>query len=216
MENKILKTAENLRANNMEAYIVDSKAEVLPLLKTLIPKGAGVGVGGSVTLNTIGVIPFLRNGDYNFFDRYKEGLSREQAVEIMRGALTANTFITSSNAVTEKGSLYNVDGNGNRVAALCFGPENVIVIVGQNKIVKDLREAEIRVKALAAPKNCERLGINTPCLKTGSCVSLKNEDRELCDGCKNKGSICCSYVVTGYQRTAGRIKVIIVKENLGY
>ncbi len=216
MENKILKTAENLRANNMEPFILESRDEVLPLLKSLIAKGATVGVGGSVTLDEIGVIPFLREGDYSFFDRYAQGLSREQAEEIMGRALTADTFITSSNALTEGGALYNVDGNGNRVAALCFGPKNVIVIVGVNKIVKDIAEAEERVKSLAAPKNCRRLGIESPCFKSGQCVSLSFKDRELTDGCTGQGRICCSYLVTGYQRSKGRIKVIIVKDNLGY
>ena len=216
MNNLITKVSENLKRNNMVPYIVETKDEILPLLKTLLPEGASVGVGGSVTLNEIDAINFLREGNYKFFDRHAEGLTRPEAVEIMRQSLLADAFITSSNAVTEKGELYNVDGNGNRVAALCFGPTEVIVIVGANKIVKDLKAAEERVKTIAAPKNCERLSINSPCSKTGECASMKMENREMCDGCKIDERICSTYVLSGYQRIKDRIKVIICKENMGY
>lgn len=216
MERIISKTVENLKKNNMQPFVVDKKEDILPLLKNLIPAGASVGVGGSVTLDELGVIPFIREGDYNFFDRYADGLSRGEAVEVMRKALLADVFLTSSNAVTKDGALYNVDGNGNRVAALCFGPKSVIVIVGANKIVKDLKAAEERVKKIAAPKNCNRLGLESACAKSGECVSLKKDERQLCDGCFTEGRICCSYVVSAYQRNKDRIKVIICKENMGY
>ncbi len=216
MNNLISKVAENLTKNNMQAFVVDTKDEILPLLKTLLPSGASVGVGGSVTLDEIGVIPFLREGDYAFFDRYAEGLTRPEAVEIMRKALLADAFITSSNAITEKGELYNVDGNGNRVAALCFGPKEVIVIAGANKIVKDLKAAEERVKTIAAPKNCARLGLDSPCFKNGECASIGFKNREMCDGCRTDSRICSTYVLSGYQRNKNRIKVILCKENLGY
>lgn len=216
MENTIKKTVENLRRNNMVPYVVEKGSDVLPLLKTLLPEGVTVGVGGSETLTKLGVISFLREGNYKFFDRYAKGLTRPEAVEVMRQSLLADAFITSSNAVTEKGELYNVDGNGNRVAALCFGPKEVFVIVGANKIVKDIKAAEERVKKIAAPKNCQRLALPSPCSKTGECVSLSLENRELCDGCATESRICSSYVISGYQRNKDRIKVIICKESMGY
>lgn len=216
MENTIKKTVENLRRNNMVPYVVEKGSDVLPLLKTLLPEGASVGVGGSETLTKLGVISFLREGNYKFFDRYAKGLTRPEAVEVMRQSLLADVFLTSSNAVTEKGELYNVDGNGNRVAALCFGPKEVLVIVGANKIVKDIKAAEERVKKIAAPKNCQRLALPSPCSKTGECVSLSLENRELCDGCATESRICSSYVISGYQRNKDRIKVIICKESMGY
>lgn len=216
MENTIKKTVENLRRNNMVPYVVEKVSDVLPLLKTLLPEGVTVGVGGSETLTKLGVISFLREGNYNFFDRYAKGLARPEAVEVMRQSLLADAFITSSNAVTEKGELYNVDGNGNRVAALCFGPKEVFVIVGANKIVKDIKAAEERVKKIAAPKNCQRLALPSPCSKTGECVSLSLENRELCDGCATESRICSSYVISSYQRNKDRIKVIICKESMGY
>ena len=216
MENTIKKTVENLRRNNMVPYVVEKGSDVLPLLKTLLPEGASVGVGGSETLTKLGVISFLREGNYKFVDRYAKGLTRPEAVEVMRQSLLADVFLTSSNAVTEKGELYNVDGNGNRVAALCFGPKEVLVIVGANKIVKDIKAAEERVKKIAAPKNCQRLALPSPCSKTGECVSLSLENRELCDGCATESRICSSYVISGYQRNKDRIKVIICKESMGY
>ncbi len=216
MENIINKTAKNLKTNNMVPFVVETKDEILPLLKKLIMEGSSVGVGGSVTLDEISVIPFLREGPYKFFDRYAEGLSRPEAVEIMRQALLADVFLTSSNAVTENGELYNVDGNGNRVAALCFGPKNVIVVIGANKIVKDIKAAEQRVKKIASPKNCNRLSLESPCAKLGECVSIEKSERQMCDGCNSESRICCSYVVSAYQRNKDRIKVIICKENMGY
>lgn len=216
MENTIKKTVENLRRNNMVPYVVEKGSDVLPLLKTLLPEGVTVGVGGSETLTKLGVISFLREGNYKFFDRYAKGLTRPEAVEVMRQSLLADVFLTSSNAVTEKGELYNVDGNGNRVAALCFGPKEVLVIVGANKIVKDIKAAEERVKKIAAPKNCQRLALPSPCSKTGECASLSLENRELCDGCATESRICSSYVISGYQRNKDRIKVIICKESMGY
>ncbi len=216
MDNLIKKVVENLKANNMVPYVVEKKDDIIPLLKTLLPEGISVGVGGSATLNEIDAIQFLREGNYKFFDRYAEGLTRPEAVEVMRNSLLADAFITSSNAITEKGELYNVDGNGNRVAALCFGPKEVIVVVGVNKIVKDLTAAEERVKTIAAPKNCQRLLVDSPCSKTGKCVSMKMENREMCDGCKIDSRICSTYVLTGFQRIKDRIKVIICKENMGY
>ena len=122
----------------------------------------------------------------------------------------------STNALTENGELYNVDGNSNRVAALLYGPKSVIVVCGINKIVKNIDEAIKRVKTIAAPQNTIRLGIETPCGKTGKCVSLRKENPELCDGCHGDTRICCNYVVSAQQRHIDRIKVIIIGEEYGY
>ena len=122
----------------------------------------------------------------------------------------------SSNAVTESGVLYNVDGNGNRVAALTFGPKSVIVVMGYNKIVKDLDEAVRRVKTVSAPANAVRLNCETYCRHTGVCVSLSKEHPEMADGCRNSDRVCATYVVSGQQRVKDRIKVILVGEELGY
>ncbi len=210
----IEKTLEALRKNNMEAYFVNDRKEALSLTESLLEKGETVSVGGSVTLSEVGVLDMLRNGDYEFLDRYKEGLDRSEIEEIFRKSFFADSYIVSSNAVTENGELYNVDGNANRVSAMLFGPKSVICIVGKNKIVKNLKEAEKRVKTIAAPKNAKRLNCETYCAKTGVCLGA--EDENMCEGCASEGRICASYVVHGRQRVKNRIKVIIVNENLGY
>ena len=112
--------------------------------------------------------------------------------------------------------LYNVDGNSNRVACIVYGPRQVIMIVGVNKIVKDIDDAIYRVKTVCAPMNTQRLDVKTPCNKTGKCISLSKENPYLCDGCGGDNRICCNYVVSAKQRHKNRIKVIIVNENLGY
>jgi L-lactate utilization protein LutB len=216
MDNIIKKTLENLEKNNMASYYVETKEEIIPLLKELIEKGSTIGVGGSETLNQIGALDFIRNGDYEFFDRYEKGLSPEQISEVIVKALSADVFLSSSNAVTENGELYNVDGRGNRVAAFCFGPKSVIVIVGANKIVLNIEAAVERVKKIAAPKNTVRLACKTPCAKTGECISLRLDNPKMCDGCLSDDRICISYLISGRQRIKNRIKVIICKESLGY
>ncbi len=205
-----------LKNNNMDAFFADTKEDALKLLKKLLTSGETIAVGGSVTLNELGVIDLLRSGDYNFIDRYEDGISPEETAKRLKKGLAADTFICSSNAITKDGYLYNVDGVGNRVAAITYGPESVIIIAGKNKIVEDLKAAEIRVKTIAAPKNSNRLNADTYCLKEGSCLSLKNDTAEMCNGCTANNRICCNYVVTAKQRTKGRIKVILVNCDLGY
>ncbi len=206
--------AEALRRNNMETFCVDTAAEVVPLLKTLLQSGDTVAVGGSRSLDECGVLPFLRSGEYRFLDRYAPGLSADQVRDVFVQSLGADAYLCSANAVTERGEVYCVDGNGNRIAALCFGPKSVILVVGCNKIVADLNEAQQRVKTLAAPKNTARLHCATPCASTGVCFGA---DGEFCtDGCSTDARICCSYLTLGKQRTPGRIKVVLVAEPLGF
>ena len=128
------------------------------------------------------------------------------------------TFIfCSSNAVAQNGELVNVDGFSNRISAIAFGPKRVIMVVGKNKLVKDVNEAFIRIKKIAAPKNCVRLGIDSPCAKLGHCVSLlKTETPAMTDGCDNQRRICRNYLVSSKQNTKDRIIVLCVNENLGY
>lgn len=199
---KIQKTMENLQKNNMEPYYVDSCAQVVELVKKLCPEGRRVSCGGSATLAESGVMDLLRSGRYDFLDRAAEGADPD---EVMHQALSCDTYFMSTNAVTEAGELYNIDGRGNRVAALIYGPKNVIVIAGYNKIVADLNTAARRVCEMAAPANTIRLKLNTPCAKVGTCCDCHTADR-----------ICCSFVVSKYQKQPGRIKVIIVGEPLGY
>ena len=216
LKSRIETTMQNLRLNKMEPYFVQTSAEACEKVRELLEKGCTVSCGGSVTLKQTGVYDLISSPDYAFLDRSAPGLTREQVEEIYRKTFFADAFVTSTNALTENGELYNVDGNSNRVAAILYGPKSVIVVCGVNKIVKNIDEAINRVKTKAAPPNTVRLNIDTYCAKTGQCVSLGKENPEMCEGCHGDGRICCNYVVCAQQRHVNRIKVIIVNEELGY
>ena len=201
------RTAEALRNNNIFCECAENREEALEIISGLISPGDTVAVGGSMSLFEAGVIEMLRCGSYNFLDRYQKGLTKEQIDKIYADSFSADCYLASANAVTERGELYNVDGNGNRVAAMLYGPKSVILLVGYNKIVRDLDEAKKRVCEIAAPANAVRLGVDAPCSQTGRCVS-----------CSSASRICADYVVIGRQRPSfkDRIKVILVGEELGY
>ena len=213
--NRIEKTIEALKKNNMEAYFVETRDEAVDLTLSLIEKGSSIGVGGSVTINQLGMLEILRNGDYDFFDRYAF-TEREKIEEMMHKTLNADVFLCSANAITENGELYNVDGTNNRIAAILYGPKSVIVLAGVNKIVPNLEEAVIRVKTVAAPLNCKRLKKNTYCAQKGICAALSGDSNGMTDGCSSPDRICRNYVVSGPQVQKNRIKVILINEELGY
>lgn len=215
MTEQIKLTMENLNKNNMESIFVETREDALNTALSLLNDGDTVSVGGSVTLSEIGMLEALKNGKYNYLDRYAASNPSEMH-EIFRKSFFADAYITSSNAVTENGELYNVDGNANRVAAMMYGPKKVIVIVGKNKIVKDLDAAVLRVKTIAAPLNCKRLNKETYCIKTGHCVTVDNGKAcEMGAGCRSKDRICRNFTVMG-EHIPNRVKVIIVNEDLGY
>ena len=211
----IQNTIEALTSNRMDVYDVKTAEEAKALALSLIPEGSSCASGGSVTLAETGIVDALKNGNYNYIDRMIPGLTQEQKEEAMRAAFSADFYLASANAITEDGELYNVDGNSNRVAALLYGAKNVIVVAGVNKLVKNLDEAVLRVKTIAAPKNAARLSCNTPCAKLGHCISLERNGG-MTDGCKTPARICANFTVMAYQRHASRTKVILVDESLGY
>ena len=213
MEKVIENVIKALVANNMNAYYAETKAEVPEIVESILNKGDVISCGGSVTLSECGVTDLMKNGSYNFLDRSAPGLTREEVLEIYRKVFGSDAFLTSANAITENGELINVDGNGNRVSAICFGPKKVICIVGKNKIVSDVNAGLKRVKEVAAPKNAVRLNCKTPCREKGVCPYLNGE---IATGCKSPDRLCAHYVVNGYQREKGRINVIICAEELGY
>ncbi len=216
IKKRIAKTMENLSRNNMQPFFVETISEIPAKVAELLNDGDTVGVGGAQSLFESGVIDLLRGGKYNFLDRYADGLSMDGLHEIFIKSFSANAYICSSNAITESGELYNVDGNSNRVAAIVYGPKNVIIVAGYNKIVKDLDEAVCRVKSVAAPVNAARLGSETYCLHSGQCMVNYGGAAKMCEGCRTEARICCNYVVSAFQRHKNRIKVIIVGEELGY
>ncbi|MGN1318022.1 MAG: lactate utilization protein [Lachnospirales bacterium] len=195
---------KNLEKRNIKGYYAKNKEEALNLALSLIPENSSVSYGGSMTINEIGLMDKLKEGNYNFIDRAL-AKTPEQTKEIYHKALNCDYYIMSSNAITKEGELVNIDGNGNRVAALIYGPENVIVIVGINKLVSDVKEAYKRIKNIACPINTLRLNKKTPCAITGSCGD-----------CYGDGCICSHTVITRRSGIKDRIKVIFVGESLGY
>ncbi len=205
IEKKIKRTMENLEKNNMEAFYAEDASKAMDIVKGLVKEGETVSVGGSMTLFETGLIEYLKSGKFNYLDRYAAGLTPEGVKEVFRKTFFADTYFTSTNALTEDGELYNVDGTCNRVAAMLYGPDKVIVIAGVNKIVPDSDSAIERVRRTAAPANAIRLSRKTPCVSTGYCMDCSSPER-----------ICNSYVLIGRQPAKGRIKVIIVGSDLGY
>jgi hypothetical protein len=214
---RIEKILAALQKNNMQGFFVKTGAEAAALAESLLTPGSVVTVGGSVTLRETGIIDILASGRYEYLDRYDPALSQDELKALFRRSFSADSYLCSVNAITESGELYQVDGNGNRVAALLYGPEQVIVVAGRNKIVTDLSGAVHRVKQTAAPANSARLNCNTPCVETGECVSLRKEAHpEMTGGCQNARRICSNYVIMARQQIKDRIKVILVGEDLGY
>lgn len=204
-EQRILRTIEALNENNINGYMASSKEELIEKIKEIVPSGSKVGYGGSMTLFESGVMEHLRSERYDLLDRDKKGLTSEEVKEIYRSAFSADAYFSSTNAITEKGELYNVDGNGNRVAAMLYGPEKVIVIVGVNKIVKDVESAIKRNREVSAPANANRLNRKTPCAKVGYCMDCKSEEK-----------VCREYTLIRSQNRNDRMYVIFINEELGY
>lgn len=199
------KVAEALNKRYFEAYYCPDRDTAVQKVLELISTDDTVSWGGTLTVDELGIKDLLRARGQRLIDR-DCAQSNEERVELMRQGLLADTFLTSSNAVTADGQLFNIDGNGNRVAAFCYGPKQVIVVAGMNKVAGDLEGAMRRAREVAAPVNAQRFaGLKTPCSVTG-----------LCADCTGPDSICCQIVTTRICRPAGRIKVVLVGEELGF
>ncbi len=195
---------KGLATRNMEGYYAKTKEEALEKALELINLKSSVSWGGSASAESIGLIEAIIQGDYKEINR-ASGETPEEVQALIRKSFSADYYITGTNAITEDGMLVNIDGSGNRVAALCFGPAYVIVIVGMNKVVKTESDAVSRARNIAAPINAQRFPLETPCKTTGNCMN-----------CMSKDTICCQFVTTRYSRIPGRIKVILVNDNLGF
>ena len=206
MRNEVLanRVVKNLESRNMEAYFVKTKEEALKKALELIPEGSSISWGGTASAKEIGLLDAVHEGNYEVYDR-EEAQTPELKNEIAHKALDCDFFIGSTNALAENGVMVNIDGNANRVAAFAFGPKNVLLIVGMNKVVKSEEDAMSRARNEAAPINAQRFGLDTPCSKNGMCYD-----------CKSPDCICCQILITRYSRAAKRIKVILVDENLGF
>ena len=198
------KVIKGLNSRNIEAFYVESKADALAKALELIPEGSNVAWGGSMSIEEIGLKKAIIEGNYNELNRdLAKNPEEKRAIEI--ATYDADYFLTSANAVSEDGVIVNIDGNSNRVSAIAYGPKHVLMIVGMNKIVKDAENALSRARNEAAPINAQRFNIDTPCKKTGACFD-----------CLSPSSICCQFLVTRRSMHAGRIKVILVNEDLGF
>lgn len=195
---------KNLEARNFEAYYCATGEEALKKALELIPEGASVSWGGSMTIRDLGLTKALHEGNYRVIDRdvYDSAENKRKAC---LEAFGADFYLTSANGISEDGQLVNVDGNGNRIAALIYGPEHVLVIAGMNKVVKTAEDALVRARTIAAPMNQQRFQGKTPCTVTG-----------MCGDCKSPDCICNQILTTRNCKPAGRIKVILVGEDLGY
>lgn len=217
MTAQIEKLFKNLEKNKMHPVFAETKEDAKNIVKDLLFDGCVITWGGSMSVIECGIDDLLRNKKYCFMDRGREGLTPEEQQECFKASIGADFFFCSTNAITESGELINVDGLANRISSIAFGPKKVIMIVGKNKLVPDLKEAFLRVKKIAAPKNCVRLNKNTPCAKLGHCVSLlNNPNPDFADGCSSDDRICCDYMISAMQRQNNRITVIFVNEDLGY
>ena len=195
---------ENMKKKNMEGYYCATSAEAVEKALSLIPEGSSVTWGGSVTLCECGLMDALHANNYELIDRM-DAKTPEEARIMYGKQVMADFFLMSSNAVTIGGELVNIDGNSNRVACLCCGPKNVIVIAGMNKVVSTIEDGVHRVRNIAAPPNTVRLNRNTPCAKTGKCGD-----------CYSPDCVCSQIVITRRSSIPNRIKVILVGEELGF
>lgn len=198
------KVAEALNKRYFEAYYYSDRAAALEKILELIPQDHVVSWGGTATVDELGVKEALRQRGQAVIDRdtAKDAQERQQ---MLKQALTCDTFLMGSNAISADGQLVNIDGTGNRVAALCFGPTQVVVVAGMNKVAGDLDGAMRRAREVAAPMNAQRFPLKTPCVANG-----------LCGDCKGPDSICAQIVTTRLCKPAGRIKVVLVGEDLGF
>lgn len=205
-KNVVAKTLENLKRRQFDAHYCETADEARNLALSLIPEGDSVAWGGSKTAEQIGLIQSVRAaGKFDVIDRDKATTPGEKSA-LMRRGLAADTFISGVNGLSSDGWIVNIDGTGNRVAATVYGPRNIIFVVGVNKLVDGgVEDAIERARNVAAPLNAQRFDIATPCKKTGRCSD-----------CLSPSTICSQFVLTRFCKPAGRIKVILIGEELGF
>lgn len=193
----------NLKNRHFDAYYCETKEQALEKALELIPENAVVGWGGALSCQQIGLMDAMRAGSYRAIDRDK-CTTPEERDDAYKACFRADVYLTGANALSLDGQMVNIDGNGNRVGAICYGPNTILVVAGMNKVEDTLEAAITRARTVAAPLNKQRFPNQTPCEVTGSCGDCKSED-----------CICNQILVTRHCRPAGRIKFILVGEDLG-
>jgi len=205
IEERCKKTVEKLKAHEFDAVYVKTKEEAVQEILEWVKPNTKVGAGGSVTIRELGILDRLRAMGNVVYDHWVPGLSGEQSLEIRKAQMSSDLFLSSSNAVTLNGELVNIDGVGNRVNAISFGPKKVVLVVGCNKIAGSLDEAMKRVRNEATPPNAKRLNLDVPCAKLGWCVDCNSPQR------------ACRIVVIHERKPMWTdVLVILVGEELGY
>ena len=194
---------KNLRNRHFDAWYCDTKEDALSKVLELIPEGAKIGWGGVLSAQQIGLFEALRAGNYDLLDRDRCETAQERE-QMMKDALFSDVFLTGANGLSLDGQMVNIDGTGNRVGAIIYGPKKVIVIAGMNKVCDTLEEAVKRAREVAGPLNMMRFMKDTPCAATGKCGD-----------CKAEGCICNQIVITRHCRPVGRIQFVLVGEQLG-
>jgi len=206
-KNQAEQIIKNLKKRNMNGHYCETSQEAVKAICRMIPEDALVGLGGSMTIIETGLVDDLRKMNIRLLDRYREDVTPEQVNDMRMEGLHSDIYIASSNAITSDGKLVNEDGVGNRVAAMIYGPEKVILMVGMNKAVNTLEDAITRIKNTAAPINAVRVQKDTPCSKLGFC----NDPH-----CHPPHRICSQLVIIESNPEPDRITVILVGEELGY
>lgn len=203
-ENQAKTIIKNMEKRNFEGYYAATAQEAKEKVLSLMAEGSSIGWGGTMTMAEIGIFDAIKEKNYTLIDR-TTAKTPEENREIYARTVLADYYLMSTNAITLDGELINIDGNGNRVACLIQGPRNVIIVAGMNKVVPDVESGYLRVKNIASPPNAVRLDRKTPCAVTGRCGD-----------CYAPDCICSHTVVTRRCGIPGRIKIILVGEELGY
>jgi hypothetical protein len=205
IEEKARKAVEKLEAHGFKAIYVKTKEEAVnEIWKHVVPQ-AKVGAAGSVTIREIGILGQLEGEGHTIYDHWKPGIPKEDMLGVRKSQMTSDLFLGSANAITLNGELVNIDGAGNRVNSITFGPGKVILVAGYNKIVEDVQEAIKRIKNVAAPLNARRLNLDVPCAKLGKCVD-----------CDSPNRICRVVMIHERKPMLTDILIILVGEELGY
>lgn len=209
---RIQKTLQALERNNITAHYARDRQQALEIARSFLSEGCAVAVGGSVTLRETGIQWMIENGAYRYTSRYRKGtflfdgeLDPQTLRQSYLDAYSADVYFTGANALTEEGELMYVDGQGNRISAVTFGPAKVVNVVGINKLVQDRAAGFQRIYTVAAPANSRRYDRATPCVKLGRCVQCKSPQRG-----------CSDYLIVSHQRQKGRMHVILINEILGF
>ncbi len=195
---------KNLQKRHFEGYYCPTKEEALKQVMALLPEGSTIGWGGAISAAQVGVQAAVHAGNYNVIDRDSVSDPAEKN-RLMRECFNADYFITGANALSMDGQMVNIDGNGNRVGMIVYGPKHIVVVAGMNKVCATVEDAVKRARTVAAPMNQQRFGLPNPCTCTGVCAD-----------CLSETSICNQILITRHCKPAGRIKFVLVGEELGF